>query len=363
VRRWRLRVPLAVVVAMSASACGAPPPEEVETTTGVPVTTAAVRTGDLRGTIRATGVVEAGPGASLTITAPAAARIAELPKAEGDTVRRGDLLVRFDIPALGADAASRRAEVERAEARLKTAIAARARAHDLFDRGVAARREVEDADREQADAEAALAEARAGREAAGALSDRAIVRAPFAGVVVGRFHDPGDLVEPSASDAVLRVIDPDRLEVAAAITVQDVPRVRLGAAARIRLSGTAVEDAATVVSRPAALDAATGTVPVRLRFTAPTRLAAGTPVQVEIEAEEHQGILLVPVAAIVREGPETAVFVVSDGHAQKRTVRLGLETATQVEIESGVSAGDQVIVDGWVGLPDGAEVTDRHEAS
>ena len=64
---------------------------------------------------------------------------------------RGDLLVRFEIPSLAADTASKRAEIDRANARLQNARSAQARAKDLFDRGVGARKDLEDADRELAD--------------------------------------------------------------------------------------------------------------------------------------------------------------------------------------------------------------------
>jgi hypothetical protein len=70
----------------------------------------------------------------------------------------------------------------------------------------------------------------------------------------------------------------------------------------------------------------------------------------------------VPAAAVVREGGETAVFVVSDGKAHRRPVQTGLTDGTNVELMSGISAGDRVIVDGQAGLPDGAPVTEAGPA-
>src|SRR4029079_13012445 len=187
--------------------------------------------------------------------------IAEIPKADGDRVNAGDLLVRFEIPALAADVASRGADVTRAQARLQNARAAQTRAHDLFDRGIAARKEMEDADRELADAQDGVAESEATLGAAQTSAARATVRATFDGVVAKRAHNPGDSVEAAASDPVLRVVDPKRVEVTASIPVADVARIAIGAAAQLASPGGGATATLKVVSRPAAVDANTATAP------------------------------------------------------------------------------------------------------
>jgi multidrug efflux system membrane fusion protein len=79
---------------------------------------------------------------------------------------------------------------------------------------------------------------------------------------------------------------------------------------------------------------------------------------VEILAEEHKDVVLVPAAAVVKEDEKAAVFVVGpDGKAHRRDVTLGIETLEEVEIEKGVKAGEKVIVKGHEELPDGATVT------
>jgi RND family efflux transporter MFP subunit len=353
----RRRLAFAVYCLAALVACKHETPDEVETHSVVPVKTEAVTVGTVRAVIHASGVVAPAPGADLLVVAPEAGRIAELPKAEGDRVRRGDLLVRFEIPTATSDLASKTAEVARSRARLENAKAAQVRAHDLFQRGVAARKDMEDADREAADADAALAEAHAGQAAAELIVNRTSVRATFDGVVARRTHNPGDQVEPAASDAVLRVIDPHRLEVSALIPVSDVPRVVAGAGGRIVGTADDEADQVKVIARPAVVDTNTATAPVRLSLSGSSRYAVGMPVQVEIDAETHRDVPLVPVRAIVRDGDETAVFVVVDGKAQRRTIELGVADATHVEVRSGVKAGENVIVEGHAGLPDGAAVS------
>jgi cobalt-zinc-cadmium efflux system membrane fusion protein len=349
-------VTLAIVVA-AVSGCAKEAPEDAESQAIVPVTTTVAQRGTITAIVHASGVVAPAPGAELIVVAPEAARIAEIPKAEGDSVRRGDLLVRFEIPSTTAESAKQRAEITRAEARLATARVAQTRARDLFDRGVAARREVEDADKEIADAEADLAGARAAAGAAEAIAARNVVRATFDGIVVKRSHNPGDLVEAAASDPVLRVIDPRRLEVAAAIPLDDAMRVVPGAAARIASNDAgAAPVELKVVSHPGAVQPGTATVPVRLAFSGASNYAVGTPVQVDIAAEVHRDAVLLPVSAIAREGEATSVFVVTNNIAHRRAVTVGIDDGRRVEIAMGVQQGETVVATGQNGLPDGARV-------
>jgi len=345
-----------VAVAVPLAGCGRDAPEEVESVAVVPVRTAQVATGTIRGLIHATGVVTPAPGAELLVVAPEAARIAEIPHGEGEPVRRGDLLVRFDIPSLVADVQRQEAEGRRARAAVATAEAALIRARDLFERGVAARREVEEAERQLADAQAGLAQAEASVQAASTVAERSVVRASFDGVVTRRYHNPGDLVEPSAGDPVLRVVDPGRLEVVAAVPLAQAGRVTRGAQAHlVSAPAGAAGVEMTVLSRPAAVEIGTATVPVRLSLGASAALPVNAPVEVAIDAEEHTG-LIVPGRAIVREGDETAVMVVAGNTATRQTVTLGLSQDGLVEVVAGLHAGDQVVVEGQTGLPDGATV-------
>jgi RND family efflux transporter MFP subunit len=343
--------------ALGLGACSKEAPEEVTSETVVPVTVAPAQRGTITATVHATGVIAAAPGAELIVVAPEPARILEIPKAEGDSVRRGDLLVRFEIPSSAAEALKQRAEIGRAQARLATGKSAQARARDLFERGVAARREVEDAEREVANAEADLENARAAMTAAETLASRSVVRATFDGVIVKRSHNPGDLVEPAAADPVLRVVDPRRLEVAASIPIGDAPRIRLGARATLVDAPEGAAPATLkVASSPAAVQTGTATVPVRVAFSGPVHYPVGTPVQIEIDAESHSDVVLVRASAVVHEGQETAVFVVADNVAHRRIVKTGLEDDQRVEITNGIDAGDVVVTSGQNGLPDGAKV-------
>jgi RND family efflux transporter MFP subunit len=348
-----------VAAAIGSAACSKQAAEEIESEAPAPVKVEEATTGSIRAVLHATGVINPAPDAELILIAPEAGRILEISRAEGERVAKGDVLVRFEIPSLTAEVQRQAVEVQRAQAALTTAKANQTRQRELFDRGIAARKDVEDADRTVADAEAAVGQAEASRAAATTSAGRATVRATFNGVIAKRFHNPGDLVEPSASDPVLRVIDPRRIEVVAAVPLSESPRIVVGSRGWLKAGVTGIPDLALkVISRPAQVEAGTASVPVRLAFVgAPTTLSAGTPVQVDIDAEQHTNAVMVPATALVRDGEQTAVFIVTGDKAQRRAVQTGLTDGTNLEIVSGVKAGDEVIVEGQNGLPDEAKVT------
>jgi RND family efflux transporter MFP subunit len=353
----------ALVIAVFGSfGCGHSATEEVETETVVPVTAVPAEMGTIRAVIHATGDVNPAAGADMVVVAPEPARIVEITKAEGDRVRRGEVLVRFEIPTLNAEAISRGAETTAAEARLRVARENLARMQDLFKRGVAARKEVEDAEREVADAQAAVQQAQASRGSAQTLAGRQTVVASFNGVVGKRFHNPGDQVEATASDPVLRVIDPTRLQVDASVSIPDLPRIVVGSTGRVMMPTDVPPLPVKVAARPSVVEPGTAAAPVRLTFLTTHNLAVGTPVQVEIDAEEHKNVVLVPAEAIVREGEETAVFVAAGKKAQRRAVVLGIVDGMHAEIKEGVKVGEQVIIHGQAGLPDGADITTEKPA-
>src|SRR5262245_25602798 len=273
-RRWFV---LGVVVGtLATAACSKPAAEETESEAPAPVKVEEATVGSIRAVIHATGVVTPAPEGELIVIAPEAGRITDIPRAEGERVAKGDVLVRFEIPSLTAEVQRQTAEVQRAQATLATAKANQTRQRQLFERGITARKDVEDADRTVADAEAAVGQAEASRAAAVTAAARATVRATFAGVIAKRFHNPGDVVEAAAGDPVLRVIDPRRLEVVASVPLSESPRVVVGARGWLKAGVTGVPDLALrVISRPAQVEQGTASIPVRLAVVgAATTLSA-----------------------------------------------------------------------------------------
>jgi RND family efflux transporter MFP subunit len=352
---WRVLVLLVISVGAAACRREAPPAEAPnDAESAVPVAAQPARRGSLRAIIRTTGIVTPAAGAEFLATAPEPARIAEIPPAERDRVARGDVLVRFDMPSAGAEAARHAADIARAQALLENARVAQTRARELVERGIISRREMENADRELADAQADLARAEAAQRTSEAAAARAIVRAPFAGLIAQRLHNPGDVVQGVATDPILRLVDPDRLEVMAPIPAADAPRVLPGAAARVT---SVPEPIRLIVTTRATATLGGADAIARLSFAPGAAMPVDTRVDIEIDGEEHVGAVLVPADAILRTGSQASVLVASGNRAERRIVTTGLADSDSVEIVSGVEAGELVITRGQGGLADGATIS------
>jgi cobalt-zinc-cadmium efflux system membrane fusion protein len=346
-----------LVALLALGGCGRHTLEQTDTKAAVAVSVETAVVGTVEGTVSATGLVTPAPGADWVITAPEAARIAELPKSEGESVAVGDLLLRFDIPSLPAELAAKRAAVTQAKAQIAQASAAVVRIGPLVTKGISAQKDLEDAKRAVADAEAALAQAESGVTAATALEARTVVRARFAGVVAKRWHNAGDFVEASASDPVLRIIDPHALLITASVPVAELPRIEAGHTGFV-IGPSGEGEPVRVLSKPPQIDPTTTMAEVRLVFAKPTKLTAGTAVQILIVAETHAATVVIPAAAVVHDDDETFVMVVDkDNKAHRHDVVLGLTGPDKVEVLSGIKAGDVVVFRGQGELPDGGIVT------
>ncbi len=387
-----LRSLLVVTLLATAAACRRSTTETVEATGPLVVRAEPAVIEALRATVVVTGAVAPSPGADWMIVAPDNARVADLTKNEGDPVKAGDVLVKFDVPSIALDVAARRSELAQANARLLTAKAAATRVSGLFARGIVPQKEHDDATRELQDAESAVAHALNAQQALESVAARTVVSARFDGVVLKRFHNVGDQVTASAADPVLRVIDPTRLEIAGTFPAAQLALVRPGMTARIMnpIDGAVVEG--TVLTVPQSLDSAATTADIRIALPAATPPGAtpgtpgatgpavpapatpaakpgdpvaivpmqtvGTPVQCEIYADERQGAIVIPTAAILRDGLQAYVMVAGqDGKAHRKSVMVGLIARERAQILSGLVAGERVIVAGAEPVPDGATIT------
>lgn len=337
-----------------AGCTGQASPEQMDTQARVPVVTVLAVAGSVSASLELTGQLAPAPGADFLLAAPDAGRLTELPRGEGDRVARGEVLARLDAPAVALEVRIRQAEQGRTLARVTAARAALARAALLFERGVGARRDVEEATREVSDAEGASAQADAALTSANSVARQLEVRAPFDGVVVHRAHNVGDQV--TAGDLILRFVDPSRLEVVAMVPVADLARLHAGARGRLTAPAAQAATAVTVAALPTLVDPASTAAPVRLHLDHPLGLPIGSPVGLSMTTETHAGVVLVPVAAIRRDDTQASVFVVSDGTAHRHVVDTGLSDGRRTELRSGVAIGEAVIVQGHTGLPDDAAV-------
>lgn len=223
----------------------------------------------------------------------------------------------------------------------------------MYDRGFAPRNDLESARNAVAAAELEVARATQQLHAAQTAAEHATVKARFAGVVAKRYHNEGDFVNASMLDPVLRIVDPTQVQIAMTVSIQDLVQIQPGQQATV-VSANGVEPA-TVALRPTPSDPNAATQEIRLAFASPTTLALDTPVQVEILIAERAGVVALPASAIVKDADGTPFVMVAgvDGSAHRREIRVGLTARDRIEIVTGVTPGDRVIVKDPAQVPEG----------
>lgn len=300
-------------------------------------------------TITALGVVEPRAGHVATLGAPAPARVAAVLVSTGDHVQRDQPLVRFD--ASGFDAATRSAN-----AAVIAAQQAQGREQRLVREGIAARKDLEQAD-------ADLARARADSVAAWRVADRATLRAPIAGVVTRMTASLGADVD--ATQPLVEIADPSALDVVLTVTPELAAQVHAGAVVSLFSGTTTAVGRGTVTDVAGAVDSATRGVPLRVRVESTRRLLRlGESLSGKIVTATLPHAITVPVLALVPAGDGFQVFVVDNaGIAHATPVAVGGRTESVAEITHGLAPGDRVVSVGAFGVDDGAKIVSPSAAT
>lgn len=332
------------------AACGGSAGDQGEGTSGeiqpvVGARTAVVGTRSFLETVDAIGTVTQRPGHFAAMAAPAPTRVARVFVTLGQRVKAGDPLVEFEQQSFDA-------ELKSADASLASAQQAFDRQQRLAGEGIAARKDVEQA-------EAALAQARAAQVAAQRDQQLATLRAPLDGVITVMDAVVGASVDPSRT--LVEVTDPRALDVMLQLTAGQAASVRAGQRVALSAGQSLHGDSlgtGTVADVGVELDSATHTVPVRVAVARPARpLRVGETVMGRVVIATHPHGIAVPSEALVPEGEAYHVFVVdSAGIAHVRDVTVGARADGYAEMLTGVKAGETVVSYGAYGVSDSAKI-------
>lgn len=295
-----------------------------------------VRDSVVPGLVAAAGV--AAPLAQATLSTRLMGAVTAVLVHEGDRVRAGQLLVRLDTRDLDAKGAQAQAGLSAAEAQAAEAERYAVRIRALYADSAAPKAMLDAAETGVARAQAGLAQARGANAELAAVARYGELRAPFAGVVTRRWVDPGAFAAPGAP--LITIEDGTRLRV----SVTTTPLL-----ARTLTRGRALE--ARIEDLPA-VALVEGVVPVQggglytvnaIVRNADGRLASGGAATLLLPSGARRA-LLVPRAAIARQGDLTGVRVWQNGGAELRWVRLGAERGDLVEVLSGLQGGESVVL-------------------
>jgi len=304
------------------------------------------------------GTVVAMPNQDVKVGALVAGRVDSLSVAEGDWVTAGQIVAEIDPRPYADQKRQAAAGVAQATAAVENARLNFERTERLFQRGIAAGKEVEDARAQRAAADAALEQAAATLETADRQLSRTHVASPIAGQIVKRLVSVGEQVDGTAAEPIVEVANLDHVEIAAAIPADHLGRVGIGQRAEVTsdaYTGRAFEG--EIIAIAPAVDSATNTALARIRLANTGRLLKiGMFAQAQIGVSERKGVLTVPPSAVSKGEEETAVYVVSGAIATRTKVTLGLETSEAVEIASGLTEGQKVLTSAVHGLGERARL-------
>lgn len=257
---------------------------------------------------------------------------------EGERVSAGAPLVRLDARDVAARRDQAEAGLRSAEAASNEATQHATRIRALYADSAAPRAQLDAAEAALARAEQGTLAARAAVTEVGIMAEYAEVRAPFSGVVVQRFVDPGAFVTPGSP--LILIEDATRLRVVASVPPPVAGPLRRGATLRLTIEG--VETSGVVEGVVPAPGASLMNVQV-LVDNPSRRFSSGSAATLSLPGALRKAIL-VPAAAVVRNGDLTGVRVRTNRHTITRWVRLGREFDGVVEILSGVAPGDSLVV-------------------
>ena len=316
----------------------------------------------------------------------------------GDKVKEGQVLATLDVPelqaqVLGAQAGVRRTEAEIARAtndvahakanysalhaaavRLKQASNARP--------GLIAEQELDDA---QAKDEAAAAQMEAAKSAyeamqqqlgvsqaqqqqVSSMADYSRITAPFSGVITWRYADTGALIQAGTSNAgsapVVKIAQISTLRLRLPVPESLAAYVHNGDSATIHIDALNRTISGTVARSTIALDPATRSMQVEVDVqNLDGSLSPGMYAEVSLNIRRAGDALVVPINAVYRDGNSQTVYVINaQNKVERRNVKLGVTTANQAEILSGLRDGEQVIIANQASFQPGELVTPKPSA-
>ncbi len=298
----------------------------------------------------------------------------------GDQVREGQLLATLEVPELADEIAHAEAVRQRSIDQVRAAEAASEEAHLAWTRLLAvqktqanliAQQDLDDARTKDESAAASLAKAKhdvlvadADVERLRTMREYTQITAPFAGVITRRDADPGALIPvgtaSSQATPLLRLSENDRLRLTFPVSVSYVDRIRVGQEVRIHVQATGRTLRGAVSRFTRKVETATRTMDVEVDVPNPDlALVPGMYASVTVELARKDHALAVPLAAIARKDTATVCVVTPESELKERTVSVGLETPTMVEIVSGVSEGDLVLIGSRSQVQAGQKVAPR----
>ncbi|MGA7954610.1 MAG: efflux RND transporter periplasmic adaptor subunit [Gloeobacterales cyanobacterium] len=376
-----------------------PDNKTTQRTTVVPlaVETLTVRLKKLPDRLELSGTIQ--PVDSAVLSTRVMGRIKTLALQEGDRVKKGQVLAQIDVADIAAQSAQAQAGVgqsqaglaqtkanlnqlksQQVEARasLKLAKINQSRTAQLRNEGAISQSQLDQAntalDVAQAkvaqiesairqgeaaitQSQAAIAQAKAGVGATSANISYGVIRAPFDGVVIQKLAYEGEMTTPGSS--LLKLENTNHLRLEVAVPEADLRFIRLDQSVVVKIDALEEKQTATVKQIVPAADPNSRSFIVKVPLKNSGHLISGMFGRIELPRGTRE-VIMIPVAALVRRGQLEGVYVVdANNQAVLRWVKTASVRDNQIEIASGLTDGDRIIISHLQQLSDGQSITLR----
>lgn len=284
---------------------------------------------------------------------------------EGETVKEGQPLYRIEKPPFEADVQQATGEVERARAALSLAKIQRERAEELLARNAGTAVAKDQAVAGEESAKGALLTAEAALNTAKINLGYTDIASPIAGRIGRTAFTRGHIIGPE-SGPLATVVSQNPMYVTFPVSQRDYQAAQKdegkvdlsNVEVRVKFpDGTVYDQVGKINFVDVSVSRSTDTVILRADVPNPSgRLVDGQLVRVELKAGTPEERIVVPQAALIADQGGIYVFVVEDGKAVVRRVKIGGNVGANAVVSDGLKAGEPVIVEGFEALRPGAAV-------
>lgn len=347
------------------SGCGSQKTQQKAEKQHVPVEVAQVEKRDIVYQTTITGTVSAEQDVNIIPKIPGKVELVKVDV--GDRVKKGDVLLQLEQDEI-------RAQLKQAEAALAMAKAGKSttqsqfenarvnleRMQKLYSEGAISKQQLEQAKLQLDSAnpesvEAQVKQAEAALESARFQLENTVITSPISGIVTAITTEVGEMV--SQTMPVARIVNMDLVYIESTVTENQVNYLEPGQEVKVTIEAVSAEPlTGKIVSISPAADLQTKTYPVKIELENGQHfIKPGMFAEVSLPLAEKNGVVAVPMSAIVERMGKTGVFVVEDGKAVFREISKGLDNGEYVEV-TGIGEGEKLVVEGQHSLTHNTEV-------
>ncbi len=345
-----------MITALVLNSCGGKETQVATKTETVKVEVLKVDTNDRGGFLSTSGTVSAVKTASLSTRNMG--YVDNIYVSVGDKVTQGQLLLSINNADLQAKQAQVNAQITEATAAFTNAEKDYNRYKNLFAQNSASQKELDDISANYNMAKARLEAANQMKNEINAQFVYVNIKAPFSGVVTGKFIEKGNMANPGMT--LLTVENPEVIEVKTRVPETQIAKIKEGMLVKVKVKSLNKELEATITTVSTSSQQTGGQFLVSAVLTETQEgLKSGmfATVNFPVESTDVGGAILIPLEAVVNRGQLTGVYTVSEANtAILRWLRLGRTYGSDVEVLSGLQNGESLIVSADSKLYNGANV-------